>query len=273
MTIHGMTCDSLDGVLADYLEGALDDSAVADVELHLAACARCRGLVHDLEQVTRDAARLPALAPSQDLWPVIAARLETPVVALAPRPRAVASAWGRRTRLGAIAAALVAVTAGVTYELTVRQAAVTRVASAPLSLPAADTPRAVETVPALTGGTAAVPRSPSPDSAPEAGRVGATPGTTGTVTVARRPQLDAVTTFDGEIARLHSVLTEREDDLDPATVAILRNSLTTIDRAIAEARTALALDPASRFLTDQLNKALERKLGVLRTVALLPSRT
>ena len=49
-------------------------------------------------------------------------------------------------------------------------------------------------------------------------------------------------------------------------------AIVTIDRAIAEARAAVARDSASAFLNDQLHKALEKKLGLLRTVALLPPR-
>jgi hypothetical protein len=79
-------------------------------------------------------------------------------------------------------------------------------------------------------------------------------------------------TYNREITQLKSVLEQRRLDLDPATVAIVENSLRTIDTAIAEARAALVRDPASTFLTDQLNKALEKKLGLLRTVALLPPR-
>ena len=61
-------------------------------------------------------------------------------------------------------------------------------------------------------------------------------------------------------------------ELDPVTVAVVENSLTQIDRAIRDARNALARDPASSFLTEQLNRALEKKLGVLRTAALLRAR-
>ncbi|MBX6722468.1 MAG: hypothetical protein IRY92_04385 [Dactylosporangium sp.] len=46
-----------------------------------------------------------------------------------------------------------------------------------------------------------------------------------------------------------------------------------IDRAIAESRAALAKDPASGLLNDQLNIALDRKVELLRTVALLPTGT
>ena len=38
-------------------------------------------------------------------------------------------------------------------------------------------------------------------------------------------------------------------------------------------RAALAKDPASRFLMESLNNALENKLELMRTAAMLPSRT
>ena len=79
-------------------------------------------------------------------------------------------------------------------------------------------------------------------------------------------------TYNLEISRLRAVLDQRRGTLDSATVAIVEQSLTTIDRAIANARAALARDSASLFLSDQLSRALEKKLGVLRTVALLPAR-
>ena len=72
--------------------------------------------------------------------------------------------------------------------------------------------------------------------------------------------------------QLRLLVDQRRAQLDPVTVAIVENSLTQIDRAILDARNALARDPASSFLTEQLNRALEKKLGVLRTAALLPAR-
>jgi len=86
-------------------------------------------------------------------------------------------------------------------------------------------------------------------------------------------RVPAAVTYDREISALRKLLEQRRNDLEPSTVAVLENSLTTIDKAIAEARAALAGDPASRFLKDQLNKALDKKLELLRTAALLPSRT
>jgi hypothetical protein len=52
-------------------------------------------------------------------------------------------------------------------------------------------------------------------------------------------------------------------------VAAVEKSLKAIDLAITDARTALAGDASSRFLNEQLNRALEKKLGVLRRVALM----
>jgi hypothetical protein len=67
------------------------------------------------------------------------------------------------------------------------------------------------------------------------------------------------------------VFDQQSEVLDPRTRAVLSSSLRTIDSAIAEARAALDRDPASQFLTHQLNKSLEQKLGLLRKAALLSS--
>ena len=61
MTNRNLTCAEVDERLGDYLEGALDDASVADLELHLSGCTACTALVHDFERITRDAATLPAL--------------------------------------------------------------------------------------------------------------------------------------------------------------------------------------------------------------------
>jgi hypothetical protein len=79
--------------------------------------------------------------------------------------------------------------------------------------------------------------------------------------------------LDAEIVRLQSIVTQRRADLDPKTVAIIEHSLRVIDEAIGQSRAALASDPASRFLNERLNSALDRKVELLRTVALLPARS
>lgn len=54
---------------------------------------------------------------------------------------------------------------------------------------------------------------------------------------------------------------------------VIEHNLAIIDAAIAQSRAALAKDPASGFLNDQLNSALDQKVELLRTVALLPAHT
>jgi hypothetical protein len=72
---------------------------------------------------------------------------------------------------------------------------------------------------------------------------------------------------------MRQILDSRRSRLDPKTVAIIEKNLRVIDTAIAESRTALARDPANHFLAGQLDASLNTKLELLRTVAMLPSRT
>lgn len=245
MTHQNLTCDAFESLLPEYLEGTLGDSSLADAELHLAACATCRALVSDLRAITHAAAALPGIAPSRDLWPEIEARTRTTVVPLAARPHR----WSPRA-LGAIAAALVGITALGTWQLAMR--------SRPEAPSFAATP-----APAVSAPESVVaPLAPdTPD----------TPVAQAAAVRERQPRPEAGVTYATEIDRLSDVITQRSNELDPATVAILQRSMATIDSAITQARDALARDPGSRFLTQQLNHSLQRKLGLLRTAALLPS--
>jgi hypothetical protein len=67
------------------------------------------------------------------------------------------------------------------------------------------------------------------------------------------------------------MLESRRGELDTATVRVLEENLTIIDRAIDQSRQALATDPNSQFLVDHLNTSLGRKVQLLRTVTLLPA--
>jgi hypothetical protein len=123
MTNKPLTCDELDALLPDYLDGALESGTRATVEEHARSCARCEALIGDLSALVRDARALPDLVPPRDLWAGIEARIQAPVVSLpaarmaAPRPRWRTTAW-----LGAAAAALIAATAGITYTVAMHQA-------------------------------------------------------------------------------------------------------------------------------------------------------
>ena len=96
MTSSNMTCEAFDAALPDYLEGTLGDPLRTAVEMHLRECVRCAGLVKDIENIRKEAASLPDLAPSRDLWEGIEARIAAPVIPLATRPerqRRFAPAW------------------------------------------------------------------------------------------------------------------------------------------------------------------------------------
>jgi hypothetical protein len=82
---------------------------------------------------------------------------------------------------------------------------------------------------------------------------------------------DAV--YGKEIEMLLGVVSQRRAQLDPSTIAIIEKNLQIIDKAIAQSRAALAKDPASMLLSGQLTRALDKKVELLRTAALLPSNT
>lgn len=107
-----MNCDQFDALLAEYMEDALDDRAQHSAEAHVASCARCRGLVADLIEIRDDAARLPVLKPTHDLWDGITARIETPEISVTSRQ----VAWRARVRLAAAAVVLIAATATITWQ-------------------------------------------------------------------------------------------------------------------------------------------------------------
>jgi hypothetical protein len=259
MINHNLTCDAFQAQLSEYLEGTLSDSAVADAELHIAACASCRALVEDLQAIVQGASTLAPLVPARDLWPGIAARIEPKVLPFAPAapPRP----WSRLT-LGAIAAGLVAVTALSTWQITrSRETAATVAQTPPVAAPVhPESTPSTQATPEASGPavTAVAPTTPTPRSAP-------------TLVSSPAPRPDAATTYATEINRLRGVFEQQADLLDPRTRAVLSTSLRTIDSAIAEARAALNRDPASQFLNHQLNKSLEQKLGLLRKAALLSS--
>ncbi len=251
-----LTCAEFESRLQDYLESDLDTATHARMDAHRAECVDCHALTAELQNLTAQAANLPDLSPSRDLWDGIANRIEAEVVefpvtplpgevrAVVPtnggpvyaeyipsseRPssqvprRPVVSPW----RFAAAASVLVAVTAGVTWNIAAR--------------------------------TATVPASASADS----GYASAMEGTRGVSNVARQP-LDV--TYDTEIASLRKIVDERRADIDSTTLAVLERNLTVIDDAIAESKEALASSPTSSFLMERLSDAYDTKLRTLRAV-------
>ena len=290
-----MTCDAFAGALSAYLEGGLDPSAGAGegeavasrarVEAHAARCADCAALLKDLRAISVEAAMLPMLEPSRDLWSGIAARIEAPVVSIAngaSLPRA-----QRRGRwfVPAAAAALMLATAGVTYVATKASLQQPQVAAGPAE-PLRDTgsPDAgVDPTSRLSASVIGQARVASQDSLAAIQRVDPPmrPRPSGPERQAPRmlvSRADAVgssvdSLYGREIARLRTIISQRSGTLDPTTVQVIEQNLGIIDSAIVRSRAALRRDPASGFLNEQLTSALEKKVELLRTVATLPVRT
>ncbi|HEX4931934.1 MAG TPA: zf-HC2 domain-containing protein, partial [Gemmatimonadaceae bacterium] len=137
MPMDPMTCDGFADALMAYLEHDAPHAVRAAVEGHAAACASCAALLDDIRRIEHQAAHLPVLEPSRDLWTGIAARIETPVVDLAPRtPARSARPW---IRPALVAAGLVLVSVATTYTAMRRgdAPAAPQLANAPVARPAA----------------------------------------------------------------------------------------------------------------------------------------
>ncbi|HEU4995373.1 MAG TPA: hypothetical protein VFT29_11170 [Gemmatimonadaceae bacterium] len=77
--------------------------------------------------------------------------------------------------------------------------------------------------------------------------------------------------YAGTIHELRMALDAQRATLSPATVRTVENSLRIIDDAIAEARQALAEDPANQALADILAAHYERQVDLLRRATQLSS--
>ncbi|GJG87366.1 hypothetical protein tb265_25470 [Gemmatimonadetes bacterium T265] len=247
---------------------------------------------------------LPPLRPSRDLWPGIAARLDvrpdaapterrvvdpSPPVAGEPTgarvlafhapPTVRAPRVVRRHGLAAAAVALATLSSGATYLAMRRAPAPTIAAStgAPARAAVVAGPRAPGPdvpAPAVADPRRANPRPTEPAPASSlADGTDAEPRSRGVVRTASR-SVDATVPgaadYDREIAELRAVVAQRPGELDSATVDVLARNLRIIDAAIAASRAALARDPHSPFLGEQLTRALGQKVDLLRTAALLP---
>jgi hypothetical protein len=298
MTVMTMPldCDGFAAKLADYLDGDLPAAGRDAMDAHASTCADCRQLLSELEAVRADAASLPLLEPSRDLWAGIAERIDARVLPL-DAPRAARMTTVRRTwRHPAVAAAaLVLVTAGVThmwtrysYESRAAQP-VAQVGGAPSQVvavapvvvePDADQDGAPAAPTTASRGSSARGRSVDVATrAPVRSATNRPAPPSGAVLVSRSPnaghimKTEVEPVYDREIVKLRAIMRDRRSQLDPRTVAVLEQSIAVIDSAIAQSRAALAKDPASGFLATQLNHSLEKKVELLRTAALLPART
>jgi hypothetical protein len=281
MTDNKLTCAECDELLPEYFEGRLSALHHNLVDAHAAGCVRCQGLIRDIEAIRVEAAALPELAPSRDLWKGIEGRIQPAVVSIDRRRGS--PGWSSRV-VGLAAAALVVVSSSVTYLVTAgigrggeRPA---RIAEQPGNTPVKastgeiGSPAGSATLDPLSPGMQAKAPDARAARQPEVMRNGGTPTTraslASTTSAAASP---AELILAPEITNLQQLLNERRQQLDPSTVKVVEDNLKIIDAAIEQAKAALARDPASGFLTSQVDDALQKKVQLLRTVALLPSRS
>jgi anti-sigma factor RsiW len=211
--------------LSEYVDGELDAAERAALDVHLQVCPACARTVTELRAVLERAGELgPPPPPEQDLWPGIAARITVP----SPRPRVLDLGGWRRRSAGAPRR----------WSFTLAQLA----GSA-----------AVLVLLTSLGVWTTLTRRPV---APAPGR-GAAPDLV-------RPTAFETMRYDAAIADLEQVLRDHRAELDPATVRVIERNLRVIDEATAQARQALAADPASPYLNGHLATQLRRKLTLLR---------
>jgi anti-sigma factor RsiW len=278
-----MNCEQVEVLIGARLDGSLEQHERSVMDAHVAQCNDCRAMLSDIERIVADARVLPPLTPSRDPWRDIEARLGEQ-----DSPEAgdvqVQSLDQYRNRhrsfsyrmLAAAAVLLIAVTAGVTWNLA-------RVSSSEGD--ASQVASGVPSQPEQGSSAPAAPPGTVVGSIPSKGAEGTRRATGGKVANApdafevRRAALEAryVATsadevdaiYEREIAALRTIVDERFAELDSTTVAELKKNLDIIDRAIIDSKAALRRDPRSHLLSRQLDRAIEHKMELLRRVALL----
>lgn len=219
--------DSVMLQLSGYADGELKPSDRENVERHLAQCVECRKVLEGIRAVKTWAPTYQGTAPSRDLWRNIESRLGTRPIGSG----ALKPAWhGRKVsvRLPLLAAAAVL--------LLVIGAAATRffVGQPPRQVVQVDSQELV-----------------------------------GIPVKHWNPDEERLTNnqYDIAVTELEAILASNGAALEPATLRVIRESLATIDKAIADARQAIAEDSTNDYLNASIAQNMRRKLGILRMAA------
>lgn len=234
--------------LHDYLDGLLGEAERRAVERHVRACEACRAELEALQALTARLAALPrTIAPETDLLPGIHARIR----------------WG--------SASVSASSAGA-HGSSARPAArpqhagsrsfVQRFDARSLRRRSALAAAAVLLVALGAVLALLVTRDPT---RPQVAGAGHEPGASSPAAEFRA--LDA--RYTAAARELLTELEALEDALPPGTLAIVRENLHAIDRALDEARLATASDPGDPRLARLILAAHEKKLDLLRRAAAL----
>jgi anti-sigma factor RsiW len=221
--------------LSEYIDGDLAAAQTAEIEAHLGECLACRNVLVGLRELARTTALLEDREPGRDLWPGILAEMRG---AALPEPAAetaaIRSPGGRRTRRRfsfSVPQLLAASIAMMAVSATAMWLALGPGPEAPASIAADD-------------------RATQPQ---------ATLGPAAAVLISSVEQ-----EYGQAIEELERTFDAGRSRLDPRTVRVVEENLRAIDEAIAEARAALARDPANGYLYRHLDQTMTKKVDLLR---------
>ena len=242
-----------DGLLQDFQEGLLPPEVEEEVRRHLAECSQCRRELETLADLLDAMAELPQEAqPSRDLWPQVAWRI-TGTQAGAEDAGAGGAEVDKVAEWGGVSRGDGVGGGGLAEDrFGVRRLRGRRINLAAWQLLAASL------VVALVSGASVW--------AFLSGRGGEEgPMAVPAPWIAQQAALDqAYGGYDEAVADLESALEQGRHVLGPETVLVLEENLAIIDRAIQEAREALASDPGSAVVRRILAENLRWKVSLLR---------
>ncbi len=221
-----------------------------------------------LQHLADAVARLPqSIEPPVDQWPAIQRRIdEARVVALHGTASARPS-WFTRVGLGMRTPSVRFVAAAAVLTLTVGGAYFAGRNTEPrMVTPLADVPAIQPAAPAIAP---SVTPLQSKSSSTPAARLRAV----STANSDRDRVLGAFDAYEDAARELTWSIDTRRSRLDPATLAVLDTCLKQIDKAIAEARSALGRNPHNDIVGDLLRSSYEQKLHLLKRTAEGPLRT
>jgi hypothetical protein len=218
--------------LSDYLDDELPDEERTAVAAHLAECAEFARTLEELKAVIATASSLRPTMPRGDLWSAIAERMEASGPAVTARaPRRFSFTLPELAAASLLLSMLSGGAVALVFNGSIENRRVDD-SERDVRLPdaTADTRLNVDVLPAVSFADAQ---------------------------------------FDAAVADLERALQNGRGRLDAETVAIVQENLAIIDRAMAEARDALAADPADSHLSGHLMDARRRKLDLLRRATAL----
>lgn len=278
--------------LSEYLDGDLDAADRAALDEHLDRCDDCRATLAELRELVSRARHLEDRPPPRNLWDGISERIlaASAEESTAPARIHAVAAEGAATRETASEGQGI-----VPFRQLARPDQQSSPEQTPIhsGAPHQRTPRHEQqrrfsfTIPQLAAAgialvllTGSIFRLLGPAPGGEGSMGGATlaeqeapghrvsgtpiPASAGGPETIRFASDLAGGQYDAAIADLERALAEGRHYLAPETVAVIEENLAIIDRAIEEARSALAQDPASIHLTNYLADTMRRKLELLR---------